>query len=394
MRIMVTGLGMVSALGNDIAENFESLKNKKTGIGAIEILKTVHKDSWVAGEIKHTNAGLTDTLEIEDSLTYPRTTLLGIHAAREAFKNAGLELTDGSRTGIVVGTTVGGMDLSETFYRKPEENPSFIATHSCGFTTEKIADYLGITGTMSTISTACSSGLNAIAYGARLIRHGYIDRAIVGGTDALSLFTLNGFKTLMILDEQLCAPFDKNRKGLNLGEGAGFLVIESEKSLNERKGEAICTLSGWGNANDAFHQTASSPEGNGPYMCMHKALEQAALSPEDIGYINVHGTGTENNDLTEGIALKRIFGEHVPPFSSTKSYTGHTLGAAGGVEAVIAVLTLQHQLCFPNLNFTKAIEELGLVPLTEVQQNPTLKHVMTNSFGFGGNDSSLIFSKL
>ncbi len=393
MRIMVTGLGLISAMGETIAENLESLQKKKSGIGPIEILKTVHRNSWVAGEIKLTNTELTEILEIDDTLTYPRTTLLGIHAAKEAFKNAGLELTNGARTGIVAGTTVGGMDLSETFYRRPEENPSFIATHSCGFTTEKIADYLGISGTMSTISTACSSGLNAIAYGARLIRHGYIDRAIVGGTDALSLFTLNGFKTLMILDEQLCAPFDKNRKGLNLGEGAGFLVIESETSLKERGGEAICTLTGWGNANDAFHQTASSPEGNGPYMCMKKALDQAGLSKDDIGYINVHGTGTENNDQTEGIALRRIFGKKVPAFSSTKSYTGHTLGAAGGVEAVIAVLSLQHQMCFPNLNFSTPMEDPALTPITEVISDSSLKHVMTNSFGFGGNDSSLIFSK-
>jgi 3-oxoacyl-[acyl-carrier-protein] synthase-1 len=227
-------------------------------------------------------------------------------------------------------------------------------------------------------------------FGARLIRHGLLDRALAGGNDAMSKFTLNGFNTLMILDKHPCKPFDKNRMGLNLGEGAAFLVLESEKALGNRS--PICELIGFANANDAYHQTASSPEGYGPFLSMSKALETAGLKPGSIDYINAHGTGTDNNDLTEGIAIERIFGDNIPPVSSTKPFTGHTLGAAGAVEAVISILSLQHQNIYPNLNYKDKIEELKFEPVRELRTGIKLENVLSNSFGFGGNDSTLIFS--
>jgi 3-oxoacyl-[acyl-carrier-protein] synthase-1 len=229
-------------------------------------------------------------------------------------------------------------------------------------------------------------------YGARLIKNGVVDRGIVGGTDALSRFTVNGFNTLMILDKEHCRPFDATRRGLNLGEGAGFLVLEKEEDALARNKHIYAVLSGYANANDAFHQTASSEDGTGPFLAMQGALNEAGFIPEQIDYINVHGTGTENNDLTEGIAIKRLFGSRIPPFSSTKAYTGHTLGAAGIIESIISILSLENGLIFPNLNFSKTIEELDLIPTTDLTKK-RLNHVLSNSFGFGGNDSSVVFSR-
>jgi 3-oxoacyl-[acyl-carrier-protein] synthase-1 len=206
----------------------------------------------------------------------------------------------------------------------------------------------------------------------------------------MSKFTLNGFNTLMILDKQPCRPFDKNRMGLNLGEGAAYLVLESEKALDGRV--PLCELSGYANANDAYHQTASSPDGYGPYLSMSAALAFPGLKPGAIDYINAHGTGTDNNDLTEGIAIERIFGENIPLVSSTKPYTGHTLGAAAAVEAIISILSIQNQVVFPNLNFKEKMDELHFEPVKEMVTGKKLMHVLSNSFGFGGNDSTLIFS--
>jgi 3-oxoacyl-[acyl-carrier-protein] synthase-1 len=288
------------------------------------------------------------------------------------------------------------MDLSEKFYRRFLTDHSHgrlrhIVGHDCGDNTETLARTLGIEGFISTINTACSSSANAIMAGARMIRLGLLDRAVTGGTDALTLFTLNGFNSLMILDREPCRPLDETRNGLNLGEGAGFLVLESEESVRKSGKAVLGEVSGYGNACDAHHQTASSPEGNGAFLSMKQALESADLAPGDIDYINAHGTGTRNNDLSEGIAMERIFGTAVPAVSSTKSYTGHTLGAAGAIEAVISILALENGNIYPNLRFSQQMNELNFKPVTRLKSQP-IRHVMSNSFGFGGNNSTLIFS--
>ncbi len=390
-RVFVTGMGIISAIGNNLEENYNSLLNKEHGISKLDILETVHKDEIVCGEIKLTNEELLQRLKLPENTTYPRTTILAIHAAKEAYNDAGLANGDTAKTGVILGTTVGGMDKSERYYRHPEENTDFINTHNCGYTTEKVADSLNLQDFVTTLSTACSSGANAIMLGARLIKNGIVDRAIVGGTDSLSRFTINGFKTLFLLDPNPCSPFDKDRKGLNLGEGAGILVLESEKLCNEKK--KYCEFVGYANNNDAYHQTATSSEAKGPFLSMKNAIEVGKLKAKDIDYINVHGTGTDNNDFTEGIAMEKLFGEHVPPFSSTKSYTGHTLGAAGALEAIYSILSIEYNVIFPNLNFKQRISELSISPATVVIDNAGIKNVMSNSFGFGGNETTLIFSK-
>jgi 3-oxoacyl-[acyl-carrier-protein] synthase-1 len=285
------------------------------------------------------------------------------------------------------------MDKTENCMDDPKESPSYLYTHPCGNSTNTLCTYLGITGYRTTLSTACSSGINAIIHAISLIRYGIIDRAVVGGVDSLSKFTLNGFNSLMILDKDFCKPFDQNRNGLNLGEGAGFLVIESEQSMKERQNLPLCKISGYANANDAFHQTASSPNGDGAFAAMTGALAMSGLVPNKIDYINAHGTGTPNNDMSESIALERVFGKTPPKFSSTKAYTGHTLGASASIEAVFSILALQNNIVFPNLNFHTKIEEVSIVPQQDLFETK-VDHVLSNSFGFGGNNSSIIFSKI
>jgi len=228
--------------------------------------------------------------------------------------------------------------------------------------------------------------------GARMIRAGMLDRVIAGGVDSLSMFTLNGFNTLMIYDKAPCRPFDDNRNGLNLGEGAAYLVLESEKSLAGRR--PLCRLTGWGNSTDAHHQTALSPEGTGPFLAMQAALAVGGLNPSDISYLNVHGTATVNNDLAEGIGMRRLFGEDWPLFSSTKPFTGHLLGASGSVESVYSILSILNDTAWANLNFSTPMKELDKSPVARTRSGAGIRHVMTNSFGFGGNNTSLIFSVL
>ena len=212
---------------------------------------------------------------------------------------------------------------------------------------------------------------------------------IVGGTDCLTKFTLNGFHSLKILSPEACRPFDKNRSGLNLGEGAAYLILEAEDLVLNKK--ILGRIKGYGNSNDAFHQTASSENGEGAYLAMNKALDSASISADQIDHINAHGTATNNNDLSESRAIKRIFKDGMPDLTSTKSYTGHTLAAAGSVEAVYSLLSINRKIIFPTLNFRTAMKETGLEPVAQVK-NKKINTVLSNSFGFGGNCTSLIFS--
>lgn len=394
--VAITGMGIISSIGKTVGENYDALISQKPGISVIENIDTVHKDVIKVGEIKLSNTELQTLLGLPDDNNYSRTAMLGAYAAMQAVKDAGITEINKHSTGIISATSVGGMDMTERFfydYIESEENRRYIDAHDAGDTTHKIAEQLGLKGGLvTTISTACSSAANAIMMGARLIKAGKLDRVIVGGTDALAKFTINGFKTLMILSDTYNTPFDNNRKGLNLGEAAAFLVLESDAMVKQHNKKVLAYVSGYGNANDAFHQTASSENGDGAFMAMEKAFKVSGLTIKDIDYINAHGTATPNNDLSEGRALIRIFGDVMPDFSSTKAFTGHTLAAAAGIEAVYSVLALQHNVVFPNLNFKTPMDEFNLVPQTVIKQKE-INHVLSNSFGFGGNCSTLLFSK-
>ena len=394
--VAITGMGIISAIGNNVVENYDALSNEKSGISRIDNINTIQRDDIMVGEIKFTNTQLVKKLNLPASHNYSRTAMLGVVAAKEALSNAGITDINTYSTGLVSATSVGGMDMTEKYYyqylTKPETQ-KFIESHHAADSTEKIAEQLGIEESfVTTISTACSSAANAILLGARLIKSGKLDRVLVGGTDCLSKFTINGFKTLMILSDTYNTPFDDNRKGLNLGEAAAFLVLESDAVIKAENKPVLAYIKGYGNANDAHHQTASSEFGDGATLAMQKALAVANLKPSDIDYINAHGTATANNDLSEGRAIQRVFGNAVPPFSSTKAYTGHTLAAAGAIEAVYSILSLRNNVIFPNLNFKTPIKEFHLIPETKLVERE-INAVMSNSFGFGGNCSTLIFSK-
>ncbi|WP_034925035.1 beta-ketoacyl-[acyl-carrier-protein] synthase family protein [Gillisia sp. CAL575] len=390
--VAITGMGIISALGNGVEANFNALIASQDGITFPEILKTKYTH-FPVGEVKTSNLDLETELQLSDEHSCTRAALLGIIAAKEAIKSSGVTAKELLTTGFISGSSVGGIDATEKYYLEYDKSTAhhqFIPAQHPGFTTNKIAEHLNIKGFTTTISTACSSGANAIMLGARLIKAGELDRVIVGGTDCLTKFTLNGFNSLKILSEEKCKAFDDSRNGLNLGEGAAYLVLEAEHLAKNK--QILGRVLGYGNANDAYHQTASSETGVGAYKAMRDALEIAGIAAEKINYINAHGTATRNNDLSESNALKQIFSSEVPDFSSTKAYTGHSLAAAGALEAVFSILSLQNNLIFPNLNFSKPMQESGLLPITELK-NKSVNYVLSNSFGFGGNCTSLIFSK-
>ncbi|MBC5837345.1 beta-ketoacyl-[acyl-carrier-protein] synthase family protein [Flavobacterium muglaense] len=394
--VAITGMGIISSIGNSVEDNFSSLLNNRVAISTIENISTVHIDIIKVGEIKKTNEQLIEELQLKADNNFSRTAMLGVIAAKQAVDNAGISSINEYKTGLISATSVGGMDMTERHYYDyfdNEELVKFIKCHDGGDVSQKIAEELGLKGMVTTISTACSSAANAIMLGARMIKSGKLDRVIVGGTDALAKFTINGFKTLMILSDGYNSPFDNDRKGLNLGEAAAYLVLESDEVVEKQNKTVLARVSGYGNANDAFHQTASSENGEGALLAMQKAFKVADLKPEQIDYINVHGTATPNNDLSEGRAIVRLFGEdNVPDFSSTKPFTGHTLAAAAAIEAVYSVLAIQNNVVFPNLNFKTPMNEFNLIPQTTLKYK-NVQHVLSNSFGFGGNCSTLIFSK-
>ena len=391
-KIVVTGMGIISSIGNSVEENFHSLIHSKSGITRIENFSTYLKDFIKVGEIKLSNEDLSERLNIVKENPYTRTSLLAIFAIKEAIKH--FSETEISQMGLVSASTVGGMDKTEQYFYEYQNNISvrkYIHTHNIGDITHQIADYLGLKSIVTALSTACSSSANAIITGCNLLRMGYLKQVIVGGSDPLSKFTINGFNSLMILSDTDCQPFDNNRKGLNLGEAGAYLVLETEENALKNNHKILATLSGWGNANDAYHQTASSADGEGAFLAMQKALSMANLSPSEIDYVNAHGTATQNNDLSESIALSRVF-YSVPDFSSTKAFTGHTLATASSVEAIYSILAIQNGIVFPNLNFQTPMVEVDIKPQTEIKYKE-INNVLSNSFGFGGNCSTLIFSK-
>lgn len=400
MNIAITGEGIVSAIGLNKQEVLQALQEGRTGIGEMKYLQSIHHELPV-GEVDLSNEQMKKMLGIPSEQMMSRTSLLGMLAIDQALKEAYVDVAslrarkaDGKplRIVLVSGTTVGGMDITELCFDQLEKQKSveFLQHHDCGNSTRLMADHFGIFDEVATLSTACSSAANAIMLGARLLKAGEADLVVAGGTEALSRFHLNGFNSLMILDQELCRPFDTTRAGLNLGEGAAFLVLESEEMAQQRKITPHAYLTGYGNACDAFHQTASSENGEGAYLAMTEALAMAHISAKDIQYVNAHGTGTPNNDQSESVSLKRVFGDEMPMVSSTKSFTGHTTSASGSIETVICILAMQHHFVPANLGWKNPMEN-GILP-TMGAQNLDLENVLCNSFGFGGNDSSLVIS--
>ena len=394
-KIHITGSGVVSAIGSGKDATLAALRAGASGIAPLQYL---HADdrSFLAGEVKLSDDRMKELLGLAPGHAVSRTSLMGILALREALQEAGLGPDDLHGVPLIGGTTVGGMDRTELYYKdylaEGNRHAEYIALHDCGASTRAIADWFGGFAWETTLSTACSSAANAVILGANLIKAGLADIVAVGGSESLSNYHLNGFNSLMIVDREPCRPFDRTRAGLNLGEGAAFLILESDASVRRRGVKPLAEVAGYGNACDAFHQTASSENGEGPFLAMTQALRMAGLAPADIDYINAHGTGTPNNDASESTAIRRIFGDTCPPVSSTKPFTGHTTSASGSIEAVFCLLAMQHGFIPANLNWREA-DETCLVPVSRLKEGVNLRHVLCNAFGFGGNDSSLLLSR-
>lgn len=387
--IVVTGTGIVSAIGTNTPEVARALLADTNGIAPVRFLETQHRQMPV-GEVKLSNEDLAQRLGVHCTAQTSRTMLLGTLALREALAMADISSEQLANVALVSGTTVADMDCAERCFDAAQSCNSL---GDCGRSTEEMAQHIGPFGFVTTCSTACSSAANAFILGANLLRSGRFKQVVVGGTECLSRFHFNGFRSLMILDGEPCRPFDDTRAGLNLGEGAAFVVLETAENAAQRGAEALAELSGWGNACDAFHQTASSDDGIGAVLSMRQALQRAGLKPADIDYVNAHGTGTPNNDASESVALRSVFGENVPPVSSTKSRTGHTTSASGSIESVICLLAMRQGFIPSNLNWQKPMAD-GIVPVSQTLRERQLRHVLCNSFGFGGNDTSLVFSAL
>lgn len=397
--ILITGYGMITALGLSVQENKAGLLAQRQALSFPEILDTQHRDLPL-GEIKLNNEELKSLLDSSGRL-FNRTTLLGLLAMKETLGYLPGKRRGSGRIAFINATTVGGISEVENHYAEmisPEKEGAFMSlldTFDCSDCSREIANFFDLNGFRATVSTACSSAANAIQFGARMIENGLADIAICGGADALSRFTLNGFNSLKNVDTGLCRPFDHNRNGLNLGEGAGYLMLESESSAEERGANALALLAGYGNTNEAHHPTAPSPDGSGARRTMQAALEKAGIGPEKIDFINAHGTATLGNDLAEGKAIAGLFGlrDH-PPFSSLKSYLGHTLAASGAVEAILSCLALQDGFIPASLRFETPMEELPIRPQQTLLKNARPEYILNNSFGFGGNDAALVLRKV
>jgi 3-oxoacyl-(acyl-carrier-protein) synthase len=395
MNVFVTGIGCISPIGLNIAENLLNLQSEIDGIEKPCFLESRYASLKKFGEVKASTKTLQKEMHLENIPGLTRTDLLAFKAFDEAVKCA--KLTPGElssrETALISASTVGGMCNTDEIYKDANLKSTsleFVNSYSHAVHTLKIAGLYSIKGFTNTINTACSSSSNAIMMGMRLIKSGKVKRAIVGGSESLSKFTVNGFNSLQILAQDKCKPFDDNRDGLNLGEAAAYLVLESEDICSDK--ERWGRVAGAGNSNDAFHPSALSDNAAGVTKCIELALKDADILPARIGYINAHGTGTRNNDEVELAGFAKIFSV-IPPFSSTKSYTGHTLAASGALEAVFCLLSFRNDELYPNLNTEKPIEGCGNYLVRKYIRDTELSYIMSNAYGFGGSCTSLIFSK-
>lgn len=383
MKISVSGLGLVSAAGNNEKETLESFLAGQRNAGPVSLFTS---------EIK---APVFEVRNFSEKY-FPsrlRTLNLCLTAVEAALENAGLKNKfQGKRIGVAMGTTVGSILNDFEFYREyREKGKAPMDAVNCylqGNLASAVHSFLKTNGPSITVVNACASGADAIGIAMSWMKAGLCDIALVGGSDEMSRIPLCGFHSLGILNETLSSPFDKNRKGLNLGEGAGVLVLENESSLMERGAKARAVIRGYGTANDAHHLTSPDPQGAGLEKAVMRALEEAKLQPSDITFINAHGTGTLDNDFVEAHVLNKLFGSRVK-FLSTKGYTGHTLGAAGGLEAGFSILALENGWIPASAGFNNQDEQIPITPVTEVTSIAG-RFALSTSLGFGGCNAALV----
>ena len=391
--LVVTGTGVLCAVGCGIDSVWTALCRLQSGLGSLSVCESArHGDAPVAQipeEIERLCAA---------AVRGSRSDKLAYLAVEQASAQATLDdpSLDRARLGLVMGNTVGGVLGTEGFLsalvHRGVRRYGMMRHHECASSADICANEFDLRGPTTTLSTACSGGAMAIAMAADLIQRGDADIMIAGGCDSLCRLTVNGFGSLLLLDPDGCRPFDENRSGISLGEGAAAITIETEEGALARGATILARLSGWGTSCDAFHATAPDTEGSGAFRAMEQAVEMAGIAPAAVDHINTHGTATPGNDIAEMKAICRLFGEQPPPFLSTKGLFGHTLGASGTVDAVISIASLQHGGPPPSARFETVDPAIGLSPVLACGTSPQ-HHIMSNAFGFGGNNVSLVLSR-
>lgn len=391
--IVVSGLGVVSPYGAGVKSFWTGLVAGTCAIKPITLIDTEGFRSRIAAEVP---AEAVAALGV--SRRRSRADRLALAAAREALADAGLEGPARRRSALLIGAVGGGMLEGEDWYwaeTRGRSSGSMRALRSILPLShaETLGWRLGLTGPKETVVMACASGAASIALGADLVRAGVTPSALVGGVDALTHICFMGFNALKLLDPTPCRPFDRDRRGMSIGEAAAFLVIEDADHCRARGGRAHARLVGYGMTTDAYHVTAPHPEGEGMIHAMEQALADAGLAPSAVGYVNAHGTGTPQNDRAEALALRRVFGDGGVLVSSTKSLVGHTMAAAGSVEAAATILALQHGLLPPTANLEHVDPEMPFDCLPGTARPADVGVALSNSFGFGGQNVSLLFEK-
>jgi 3-oxoacyl-[acyl-carrier-protein] synthase II len=402
-RVVITGLGTVNAVAGGVPEFYSALRKGECGIGPVTVFDTTDFRTKTGGEVK--NFTPREMIPHEYSLKrMSRSDLMAMAAALEALKDAGLSpVPDGllEDTGVVIGGGAGGMLEGEEAYRDHLKGAgksvrfSRFASFCCAASADHIASNLGLMGPKTTFMTACSSGATAIGYARDIIRGGMAKIIISGGTEPLSRITYAAFNALKAVDLEYCKPFDKNRQGLSLGEGAGIMILESLNHARNRGARIYGEVLGYGVSCDAHHMTAPDPEASGAVRCMQAALQDAGVPPKLVDYVNAHGTATPANDLMETRGIKEVFGKRAYeiPVSSTKSMTGHTLGAAGAIETVATVLGITEQFAPPTIHRHTPDPECDLDYVTEGFREMEINIALSNSFAFGGNNTSVILGR-
>ena len=400
-RVAVTGLGIISAIGESIPTFKEGLFSGKCGIGPVTLFNTKGFPCEKAAEIRKEPLPL--PFESREIRRASRCDLLGMIAAGEALYDSGLNLDeiDTAAIGVVLGGGAGGMLSWETYRRavwskKSRPRPSLLLPVAQCALTDLIAGTYGIAGHRATISTACSSSATSIGYGFDLVRSGAQKIIVTGGSESLSELTFAGFNSLRVMDPNHCRPFDRNRRGLSLGEGAAILILEDYESAQDRGAAIYAEVLGYATNSDAFHMTSPDPEAKGMRRVMTRALESAGLRPEAINYINAHGTATPINDQMETRAIKGVFGEKGArdlAISSTKSMVGHCLGAAGALEAVATILALCEQVVPPTIHLDEPDPDCNLDYVPNRSRPQEISYALSNSFAFGGNNTSVVFGR-
>ena len=407
-RVVITGIGAITPIGKNVKETWQGILDQKCGIDNITLFDTSTFKTKFAGEVKNYNPQ--DYFDLKQSKRLDRSSQFAIIAAKEAFEDSGInaENTDFNRIGVFVSSGIAGLTTIQeqcfTCFEKGHNriSPMFIPMTIANMPAGNIAIELGAKGESISIVSACASSTHAIGEAFRNIRDGFEDVIIAGGTEAsICEIGIAGFENMKALTNETTdknrasIPFDKQRSGFVMGEGAGILILEELKKKKKRGAKIYAEVVGYGATSDAYHITSPSPDGDGASRAMVRAMESANIKPEDVDYINAHGTSTHLNDLCETMAIKKAFGESANKVmvSSTKGNIGHLLGAAGGVEAIFCTKALETGKVPPTINYKEKDEDCDLDIVPNEVRDADLKLVMSNSLGFGGHNASIIFKK-